>query len=310
LTFLPKYVYHMEEPVCEPPAIALYYVSKMAREHVTVLLSGEGGDEVFAGYPNYRNLIWLEALKRSIGPLSSPMSRLMAGVGQATGSARISRYASCMAAPLNEYYYSRTSSPQAYFNCQKRQLYTGGFQKLLDEGYSRQPSEAFFALTGGMSMLNKMLYVDTKTWLPDDLLIKADKMTMANSLELRVPLLDHRVLEFGASLPTAMKVNGFSTKYLLKKTLERRVPAPIIQRKKSGFPVPYASWLRNEHRDTVRSILMDSKSIGRGYFSRLAIEALLQDNHSTGNHSKELFSLVTLELWHRTFIDGSTVVLN
>jgi asparagine synthase (glutamine-hydrolysing) len=121
---------------------------------------------------------------------------------------------------------------------------------------------------------------------------------------LRVPLLDHKVLEFGASLPSDLKVRGLTTKYLLKRTLKRRVPLAIINRKKTGFPVPYESWLRHEHRDDVRSILRDSKSGGRGYFSRPAIETLLAENDSHGRYGKEIFALVTLELWHRTFIDG------
>jgi asparagine synthase (glutamine-hydrolysing) len=145
--------------------------------------------------------------------------------------------------------------------------------------------------------------VDTKTWLPDDLLIKADKITMANSLELRVPLLDHRVLEFGAALPPSLKVHGITTKYLLKKALEPRVPSQILNRPKTGFPVPYAQWLRQDLRETVSSILLDPSTARRGYFSARAVEALLQSNETDGAHAKEIFSLLTLELWHRTFVD-------
>jgi asparagine synthase (glutamine-hydrolysing) len=309
LTFLPKYVFHMEEPVCEPPAIALYYVSKLAREHVTVLLSGEGGDEVFAGYPNYRNLTWLERIKRGIGPMARPTSKVVSGLGRLAGSGRMTRYAGCLAAPLDQYYYSRTSGPETFFNLQKSRLYTQEFQESLRTSDPRQPSNDFFDVAAYMGTLSKMLYVDTKTWLPDDLLIKADKITMANSLELRVPLLDHLVVEFGASLSDSLKVNGLTTKYVLKKALERRVPAEIIKRKKAGFPVPYASWLKNEHKEVMRSVLLDSKSLGRGYFSKPMIEKLLTDNEATGEDAKEVFSLATLEVWHRIFIDGENVVL-
>jgi len=159
-------------------------------------------------------------------------------------------------------------------------------------------------------ILDQMLYIDTKTWLPDDLLIKADKMTMANSLELRVPLLDHRLLEFAASLPPHYKLNGFSLKYIWKKALSKRVPDKILKRRKAGFPVPYEFWLRNNLKDQVRTILTDRKTIDRGYFRKTAVEKLIQANSDSGSHSKAVFSLVALELWHRMFLDGEQVTLN
>jgi len=158
-------------------------------------------------------------------------------------------------------------------------------------------------------VLDQMLYIDTKTWLPDDLLIKADKMTMANSVELRVPLLDHKVLEFAASLPSHYKVKGFTTKKILKETLSKRVPQRILERKKVGFPVPYESWLRNEFRDMTRSVLTDRETIERGYFEKSKIEKLIDGNQSDGTYSKEVFSLVTLELWHRAFLDRQSASL-
>ena len=148
-----------------------------------------------------------------------------------------------------------------------------------------------------------MLYVDTKSWLVDDLLVKADKMTMANSTELRVPLLDHKVLEFAASLPGNYKVRGLATKYLLKKTLKNRVPPEIIKRKKVGFPVPYGAWLRTDMKEWLRGIVLDRKTLQRGYFDKVAIERLLAENARLGKHTKELFSLAVLELWHRAFLD-------
>src|SRR5208337_1461653 len=127
LDFLPKYVWHMEEPVCEPPAVALYYVSKLARQHVTVLISGEGGDEAFAGYQTYRNLVWLEKIKRALGPLTGAASEVAAGVGKVTGFRRFGKYAPLMNLPLEQYYYSRTSNPFSFFNRKPSGLYTPGF---------------------------------------------------------------------------------------------------------------------------------------------------------------------------------------
>jgi asparagine synthase (glutamine-hydrolysing) len=142
------------------------------------------------------------------------------------------------------------------------------------------------------------------------LLVKADKMTMANSLELRVPLLDHRLLEFAASLPPEYKLNGFTLKYIWKKALSKRVPSSILKRKKAGFPVPYEFWLRNNLKDQVRDILTDRKTNERGYFRKAAVEKLINANSDFGTYSKEIFSLVALELWHRMFLDGEHVTLN
>jgi asparagine synthase (glutamine-hydrolysing) len=151
--------------------------------------------------------------------------------------------------------------------------------------------------------VNRMLYVDTKTWLVDDLLLKADKMTMASSLELRVPFLDHKVLEFAASLPGKYKVHGFTTKYILKKVLSNRVPHEILNRKKVGFPVPYNAWLRNDLKNWIGDLLLDRETLQRGYFNRQCIERLISQNSALGgSYSKEVFSLAVLELWHREFL--------
>jgi asparagine synthase (glutamine-hydrolysing) len=236
--FLPTYIWHMEEPVCEPPAVALFYVSKLAKQFVKVLISGEGGDEAFAGYSNYRNILWFERLKR----LPSPVRQLFAGslsllarFAFPRSSAKSVQY---LRTPLEDSYFSRTSDPSRFFNRRWAEFYSPDFAQTVDKKFSSQAATKHLRNSHRAGPLGKMLYVDTKTWLPDDLLIKADKMTMANSIELRVPLLDHKILEFAASLPQNFKVRGFTTKYLAKKTLRGLVPREILQRKKTGFPVP------------------------------------------------------------------------
>jgi len=308
--FLPKYVWHMEEPVCEPPAVAMYYVSRMARNYVKVLLSGEGGDEAFAGYNNYRSILWMERLKQICPPLNSAVSRILAQVNSWVHSARVAKYAPLVDATFPQYYYSRTSTPHRYSENGIGELYSSDFTKLINRDFTTEPVRRLFAKVKNESTLNQMLYIDTKTWLPDDLLVKADKMTMANSLELRVPLLDHRLLEFAASLPSNYKVKGFTLKYIWKKALSKRIPGAILKRRKAGFPVPYESWLRNEFKDTVCSILTDRKTIERGYFERTSVEKLIQANDERGTYSKEIFSLLTLELWHRAFLDREAATLN
>jgi asparagine synthase (glutamine-hydrolysing) len=139
--------------------------------------------------------------------------------------------------------------------------------------------------------------------LPDDLLIKADRMTMANSVELRVPFLDHKILEFAARLPRNLKVRGWKMKYLLKKALAKHVPREILHRRKVGFPVPYVKWIGHELKDLVTDTLLDPKSISRGYFRKAAIQDLIELNSRSSGYAGEIFSLVVLELWHRAFMD-------
>ncbi len=307
--FLPKYVWHMEEPVCEPPAIALYYVSKLAREHVTVLLSGEGGDEAFAGYNNYRDLVWLERIKRGGTWLNRTLAGGMSLANSFLGSPRVAKYVPLMKDRFPDYYYSRTSNPHRFTGNGLSKVYSADLMQAVDREQSLEPVRRLQDLVRGQKTLDAMLYIDTKTWLPDDLLIKADKMTMANSIELRVPLLDHRVLEFAASLPSRLKLNGHNTKYILKKALSKRIPREISNRKKAGFPVPYGAWLRKDLKDSVWDVLMDGRTMNRGYFSKVAVESLLKANANGTDYSKEIFSLLTLELWQRTFLEKEQIVL-
>jgi len=300
--FLPQYVWYMEEPVCEPPAIALYYVSKLAKNHVKVLISGEGGDEAFGGYPNYRNLLWFERFKKTMGPFRPLLSSGISVLGKMLRSKRVLKYLPLVDFPLESYYYSRTSGPFKFFNHHFKELYTEDFLQHIDKNESCIISKNCFEKGPKNDRVNQMLYVDTKTWLVDDLLIKADKMTMANSIELRVPMLDHKFLEFSASLPGNYKVRHFTTKYIAKKTLRSRVPQEILDRKKTGFPVPYESWLRTDLRDWMRDLLFEPKTLARGYFNKKCIEKLISEDFQGNGHSKEIFSLAVLELWHRVFL--------
>ncbi len=302
--FLPEYVRYMEEPVCEPASVALYYVSKLARPHVKVLISGEGGDEAFGGYHNYRNMFWLESMKKALGPLRGAAGQCAEVIGRMTDSRVIQKYAPLMNMSIDEHYLSRTSSPHHYFNRIPSAIYTAELTRRVNKSQSSAITRDLLSGKSAYGPVEKMLYLDTKTWLPDDLLIKADRMTMANSIELRVPFLDHRVLEFAAGLPRNQKVRGLKMKVLLKRALARHVPREILERPKVGFPNPSAGWLRHELKDMVSDVLLDSKSISRGYFRRDAVEDLIERNCRTGKYTAEIFSLVVLELWHRTFIDG------
>lgn len=300
--FLPMFAWHMEEPVCEPQAVALYYVSRLAKNYVKVLVSGEGGDEAFAGYQTFRGVLWVERVKNYIGGLARIVGACGAAANRVIDNQRVRKYVPLFERSFENYYYGRTYAPANYFNSQFRDLYTPEFLRFVNKDFSVLPAKTHLHSGRAQSVLNRMLYVDTKTSLPDDLLLKADKMTMANSIELRVPLLDHKILEFAASLPENFKVRGLTTKYIAKAALQRCVPHEILHRKKAGFPVPYEAWLRNELREWLCDLLLDRKTLARGYFNRRAIETLITQNSSTGKHSKEMLSLAVLELWHRSFL--------
>jgi asparagine synthase (glutamine-hydrolysing) len=299
----------MEEPVCEPPAVALYYVSKLAREHVKVLLSGEGGDEAFGGYPEYRRFPQLERIKSALGPLNGLAGVVAAWVGDHSGSSAFQKYAPLMSLTPEEYYLGRTALPIKRTQDQFLSLYAKEFLSEIDHKKSFVSARNYFSKVHSQPLINQMLYVDTKTWLPDDLLIKADKITMANSVELRVPLLDHRILEFAASLPVSQKVRDGSGKFLLRQVLAGRVPEAILTRKKVGFPVPYADWMRHDLKELVNDTLLSKRATERGYFNRSSIERLLSGNGNGSYAPKLLFSLTVFELWNQCFLDQAPVAL-
>jgi len=304
--FLPNYVWYMEDPVYEPPAIALHYVSKLARNYVKVVLSGEGGDEAFGGYPNYPNMLRIAKLEH----LGSLLSRVGRGLAMMLGSqfpeSRILKYRFAINSKLEQHYFSRSSSPASYFNRKMDEVVTGGFACISHDVNPVTYMSEIMKKVRNEPLLNRMLYADTKTWLPDDLLTKADKITMANSLELRVPLLDHRVLEFAGSLPPQHKVKRSQTKRVLKAAFGRALPSEILHRKKAGFPLPVASWMANQLQEQVSELLLSENSRARGIISEKAVRTLLLENGNQHDRSREVFCLVILELWCRRFLDGGS----
>ena len=186
-----------------------------------------------------------------------------------------------------------TRSKTIFYNdCFKEQL-----EKVVSHAFTRD----CFDRRANESLINQLLYVDTKSWLPDDLLIKADKMTMASSVELRVPLLDHKVLEFAANLPSTHKTTKLSTKRVLKKTLKNHVPKEILSRKKMGFPIPYGKWLRNDLADFVRDTLLSKDTQLDKYLSRRQVYNLIEEDKKGLGLSKEIFGLLVLELSLKKF---------
>ena len=289
---------YTEEPIVESAAIALFHLSRLAKEHVTVILSGEGSDEILAGYPLYPIMERINRITKIFGCMPSWILDCMGTIVQR--NEKYTKYFDWMRMPLSKRYRGISNDVTASI---KRGMYQPGFVSCLTEN-----SDVFFEKLFGTlpqsSGLRKMGYVDIKSWLPDDLLVKADKMTMANSIELRVPFLDHNLLEFAMALPDEYRLKGWEGKFILKKVMEKFLPHEIIYRKKKGFPVPVAKWFRENLYHQVRDILLDSKSLTRNYFRESYVDNVLK-RHRQGKEdlSRRLFSLVALEMWHKKYID-------
>jgi asparagine synthase (glutamine-hydrolysing) len=304
---LPRLVWHLDEPFADASALPTYCVARAARERVTVALSGDGGDEVFAGYQRRYGMNRLEARARRWLP-----AWLRAGLLRPLGE--VYPKADWMPRPLRARYTLQnlgTTFERAYFNDmsllradRKRALLTRGFRAQVADHDSFAAYARHFGRVRGQDPLTQVLYVDLKTWLANDILVKVDRMSMANSLEVRAPLLDHRVIEFAATVPVHLKYRGWTSKYLLKRHLEGRVPRSVIHRRKQGFDIPLAGWLRGELRDMAEDLLFARRALGRGYLNVDAVRQLWrQHQRGTRDNSSELWAFVVLEQWHRTFVD-------
>ena len=301
---LPRLVWYYDEPLADSSAVPTYYVSKLTREHVTVALTGDGGDELFAGYLRYRAVQLasrLEWLPRSVRRLAA------AGRGGRTqgGSRSLWRRARRFAEGLGESPARRYYLWMSLFDEHRRlQLYS-------DELLSHAPQGDPFAFLGqAMSRaghrdpVTQASLADVATYLPCDLLTKVDIASMANSLECRAPFLDHRVVELASRMPIGCKLHRGQSKYILQRSFPELLPPEVMRRPKRGFAVPLAVWFRGELGDFAREVLLDSRTSGRGYFRLGAVKNLLLD-HTSGraDHGYRLWGLLVLELWHRQWID-------
>ncbi len=304
---LPSLVWHLDEPFADPSALPTYYVSKAAREHVTVALSGDGGDEVFAGYQRRYGFNRLEGHLRRWLP-EWLRNGLLGPLGE------LYPKADWLPRPLRARYLLQnlgTTFERAYFN-DMSVLRSDRKTGLLSPELRRQladhdPFAAYarhFERVRGLDPLSQLLYVDCKTWLANDILVKVDRMSMAASLEVRAPLLDHKLIEFAATVPRHLKYRGRTSKYLLKRHLEGRVPRAVIYRPKQGFDIPLAAWLRGQLRDMAEDLLFAPRALGRGYLQADAVRRLWrQHQQGARDCSSELWAFMVLELWHRTFVD-------
>jgi len=298
---LPRLVWHQDEPVTEPAAIPTYMVSRLAKEHVTVVLTGEGADELFAGYPQYGLEPWAGHYQRVPGWFRERVIRpMMARLPFGFRRLRVVERSMATSSEAD-----RWSSWFAGFSGrEKEDLLAPDLRLGVEDPTGERVFDYHVARLGRAHAVERMLYADTKVWLPDDLLMKMDKMSMAASLEARVPYLDHELVEFAASLPLKHKLDGLQGKGVLRRLARGVLPPEIIKRKKVGFVVPINVWFRGALKPLLESTILSSRSLGRGYFEAGYIRRLV-DEHTEGrlDHRRELWTLLNLELWLRTFVD-------
>lgn len=309
MELLPKLVYHLDEPVADPAVITSYLICKAARERLTVLLSGMGGDEVFAGYPRHLAVRLAEAYNLIPSFLSQPLVAAMpASVPGRFNSIfrNTKKLARSAALPLRERYLGFGT----YFSAaDKHDLYSPTMRAASQDFDAYGAHQRYFDRVADEDFVNQMLYVDLKTFLPCLNLTYTDKTSMATSMEVRVPFLDHELVELAARIPARLKLKGLTRKYVLKKAAERWLPRNIIYRKKAGFSAPLRAWLRQDLRALVAELLSAENIEKRGYFEYQAVRRLIDDNLSgREDNSLKVFQLLWLELWHREFIDGKSGV--
>jgi len=300
---LPTLAWHLDEPFADSSAVPTYYVSKAARAHVTVALSGDGGDELWAGYARHRVERAELTARRRLGRRGS---RLAGAVGErlplSVKGARSLRHLALSPADAC----AQKHAYGLFDGSIRSSLYSPDFAHEVRDADPFVDFRLAYLSCGSPDPLDRALYVDVKTYLVDDIMTKVDKMSMAVSLESREPLLDHRLLEFAATIPSSLKLKNGRSKYLLRRLLERRLPQSIVDRPKHGFSAPIDRWLRGPLAPMVDALLTDGRLRARGIFDDRAVARMWREHREgTTDHCHRLWSLVMLELWFRQFVDAS-----
>jgi asparagine synthase (glutamine-hydrolysing) len=306
---LPRLVWHEDEPIAHPSSVPLYFVSALAREHVTVVLTGEGSDELLAGYGKYpRALLNWRAGGIYARVMPDTARRWFAERVVPALPRRAARYAArsflgVEHTPEAAFFDNFAAVPLA----RQRELLDGRLRPSATREKAYSSSRAWLDRPQQGPLLDRMLYADIKTYLVE-LLMKQDQMSMAASIESRVPFLDHKLVEFAATMPTEWKLSGFTTKRVLREAAKDLLPKSILRRPKMGFPVPFGIWSRGSWRGVVQDVLLDRRARERGLFDPVQVTRLL-DDHGAGrtDGGDILWSLLNLELWYRTWIDGDGV---
>jgi asparagine synthase (glutamine-hydrolysing) len=302
----PRLLWHEDEPIAHQSSVPLYFVSALARRHVTVVLTGEGSDELLAGYGRYPRIQWnwrVGTIYERVVPRA--VRRFVAERIVASAPGTVGRYS-------RRSFLAMGRTPEAMFfdnfaavrlDEQQRLLASSRRAAVTPAAFS-ESAGYFYRTEGAGTLLSRVLYADIKTYLVE-LLMKQDQMSMAASVESRVPFLDHKLVEFAARLPDEWKLSGWTTKRVLREAMRDRLPRVILTRRKLGFPVPFARWMRGGWNDVARDVLLDRRSRERGVLDPAAVDRLLRE-HLGGRRDcgDQIWSLLNLELWYRTFIDA------
>ena len=302
---LPQLIWHEDEPIAHPSSVALNFVSRLAAEHVKVVLTGEGSDETLAGYNRYRVTVanmQLGGLWEKVvpGALRSMVSGAIGEAGAAGVRGKLARTFLARPANLDAMYFDNFAvfapGRMAALLSPRMREAVAGIDAYAAYHHAIDTSDA-------PTLLGRLLYADTKTYL-HELLMKQDQMSMAASIESRVPFLDHPLVEFAARMPERMKLRGMTTKWVLRQAMKDRLPEEILSRKKMGFPVPVGSWFRGEWRHLLDEFVTSTRALSRGHFEPDAVRAIVSAHLAGDNHTERLWSLLTLEIWQRIFLDG------
>ena len=309
---LPRLVWHEDEPLAHPSSVALYFVSALAARHVKVVLTGEGSDEMLAGYDRYRKTIYNLALGQRYERLAGASLRgvLRGRIESLPPASRLRhkllRSFLCMPADIESIYFDNFA---VFPRAMQHGLLTPGAKERAGALDPYADVRRHLANTDARSLLNRLLYADTKTYL-HELLMKQDQMSMAASIESRVPFLDHKLMEYTARLPQHLKLRrGWTTKYILRQSMKDVLPASILSRKKMGFPVPVGAWFRGAYRGIVDEYVLSERAAARGLFEPAYVRELAARHQAGEDHTERLWSLVNMEIWLRQFMDGEAAML-
>ncbi|MCA1615398.1 MAG: asparagine synthase (glutamine-hydrolyzing) [Acidobacteria bacterium] len=309
---LPRMVWHEDEPLAHPSSVPLYFVSRLAARHVKVVLTGEGSDEMLAGYGRYRKTVYnLAAGARYHGWTNEAARRAVRGAVSllppaSTPRQKLARTFLFLAPDIESIYFDNFA---VFDRAMQAGLFTGETKERIaadSGGRGLDPYanvRAHLEQTDARTLLGRLLYADTKTYL-HELLMKQDQMSMAASIESRVPFLDHKLVEFTARLPERLKLRGWTTKYVLRRAMRGVLPERILKRPKMGFPVPVAAWLRGPYRSVVDEYVLGERALARGLFAPDFVRALVARDRAGENHWERVWALVNFEMWLRQFIDG------
>jgi len=300
---LPNLVWHEDEPIGFIASVPLYFVSKLAQEHVKVVLTGEGADETLAGYGRYAKALKLLNYGEKYEIVTPSFLRDVVRGGVATLPNALNR-------KLNRTFLARKSDIESLF-FDNFAVFPKAMQ---DKMFSRETREKILnpnpyflqnqliERCDAVDVLDKLLYADTKTYL-HELLMKQDQMSMAASIESRVPFLDHKLVEFAAKMPREMKLRGSTTKWILREAMKGILPDAILERPKMGFPVPVGKWFRGEFKHIVDEFVLGKRALERGIFDADFVRKLVAKHNAGENHDERIWALVNFEIWHRRFID-------